>query len=138
MDVIAYKILSKIYNRFRFGVRFPPLCDAYDYSLRTLMRRTASELGLSGVHEGVYVYQAGPCFETIAECRMMRLLGADSAGRSTKNCSDSTARTCRKACCNRDIRELIRAVETKQLSTCAVLSHLFFSNITNHSARAIS
>ena len=56
------------------------MSDAYDVPLRTLMRRTAAEIGLDRVHEGVYLCQSGPCFETVAECRMMRVLGADTAG----------------------------------------------------------
>jgi purine-nucleoside phosphorylase len=67
----------------RFGARFPVLADAYDVQLQSLFRRTADELGVKGIREGVYVYQSGPCYETPAECRMLRLMGGDAAGMST-------------------------------------------------------
>ncbi|KAK9538511.1 hypothetical protein VZT92_003674 [Zoarces viviparus] len=71
-------------NDERFGVRFPCMSDAYDRELRQLARDVASELGYSDfLQEGVYCVLAGPSFETIAECRMLRNLGADAVGMST-------------------------------------------------------
>lgn len=68
----------------RFGIRFPAMSNAYDCSLRAQLRHTAEDLRLTGMREGVYVCQTGPCFETVAECRMMRILGGDAAG---ENCA---------------------------------------------------
>jgi hypothetical protein len=68
---------------YRFGPRFVPLSDAYNKKYRDLAKKVASELKMTYVKEGVYVVQSGPCFETVTECRLLRLLGADVTG--TKN-----------------------------------------------------
>jgi purine-nucleoside phosphorylase len=65
-----------------FGPRFPGMTHAYDRQLRSLARQVAAEAGLT-LHEGVYVCLAGPNFETPAEIRMLRGLGADAVGMST-------------------------------------------------------
>ena len=65
-----------------FGARFPDMADVYDAGLRALAVGRARELGIS-VHEGVYAWFAGPSFETPAEIRMARVLGADAVGMST-------------------------------------------------------
>jgi len=65
-----------------FGERFCALSDAYDKKLRVLAWKVAHELEMSFVHEGIYMCQVGPCFETVAECRMMLGMGADAAGKS--------------------------------------------------------
>ncbi|WP_419934717.1 purine-nucleoside phosphorylase [Candidatus Palauibacter sp.] len=62
--------------------RFPDLTFAYDRGLRTIVRGTAAELGQT-LHEGVYAAMHGPAFETPAEIRMLRTLGADAVGMST-------------------------------------------------------
>lgn len=70
-----------------FGVRFPPLSDAYDLHLRRLAHASWKKLGLDKtsrrLHEGVYAFVSGPTYETRAECRMLRMLGADVVGMST-------------------------------------------------------
>jgi len=65
-----------------WGPRFPDMSDAYDPVLRGVARDTARELGIE-LGEGVYAGLAGPSFETPAEVRMLRGLGADLAGMST-------------------------------------------------------
>ncbi|KFZ63825.1 Purine nucleoside phosphorylase, partial [Podiceps cristatus] len=71
-------------NDERFGVRFPSMSDAYEQDLRGLAMESAQELGfLRFIREGVYCLVAGPCYETIAECRMLQALGADAVGMST-------------------------------------------------------
>ncbi|NXE55532.1 PNPH phosphorylase, partial [Casuarius casuarius] len=71
-------------NDERFGVRFPCMSDAYEQELLSLARESAQELGYLGfIREGVYCMLAGPCYETIAECRMLQALGADAIGMST-------------------------------------------------------
>lgn len=62
--------------------RFVDLRDAYDPALRALARRCAQARGLT-LHEGVYAWVMGPQFETPAEIRMLRTLGADAVGMST-------------------------------------------------------
>ena len=65
-----------------FGERFPDLGDLYSAGMRNIAKRCASEIGLE-VREGVYMFFAGPQFETPAEIRMARILGADAVGMST-------------------------------------------------------
>lgn len=64
------------------------MSDAYDRELRQMARDVAAELGFSDfVKEGVYVVLGGPSFETIAECRMLHMLGADAVGQFGKKSS---------------------------------------------------
>ncbi len=58
------------------------MTDAYDAGYRAIARKTAARLGLE-LGEGVYAAWLGPAFETPAEIRMMRALGADLVGMST-------------------------------------------------------
>jgi purine-nucleoside phosphorylase len=69
-------------NLDRFGPRFNDMSDAYTASLRVVARNAAAEVGLE-LKEGVYAHMAGPSFETPAEIRMLRVLGADAVGMST-------------------------------------------------------
>jgi purine-nucleoside phosphorylase len=64
------------------GVRFPDMTEAYSESLRALAREVAAEQGLK-VQEGVYLALSGPTYETPAEIRAFRVLGADAVGMST-------------------------------------------------------
>lgn len=68
-------------NDERFGPRFPAMTDAYDPGLRRLALALApKELQ---ARPGVYVGVGGPSYETPAECRLLRRLGADAVGMST-------------------------------------------------------
>jgi purine-nucleoside phosphorylase len=69
-------------NLDSLGPRFPDMSQAYDPTLRTLAHRVAERLGLT-LWEGVYAYVAGPSFETPAEVRFLRIIGADAVGMST-------------------------------------------------------
>ncbi len=69
-------------NDERFGPRFPDLSRAYDPGLRAFARETAARLEIS-LREGVYAFYTGPSFETAAEIRAFRALGADTVGMST-------------------------------------------------------
>lgn len=64
------------------GPRFVPMNDAYDPRLRSLAARAAEDAGIA-LSEGVYLAVAGPNFETPAEIRAFRTLGADAVGMST-------------------------------------------------------
>jgi xanthosine phosphorylase len=68
-------------NDDRFGPRFFSMANAYDADLRALVKDTATAAGIV-VHEGVYVACPGPNFETAAEIRAFRTLGADVVGMS--------------------------------------------------------
>ncbi|AGO11444.1 AaceriACR198Wp [[Ashbya] aceris (nom. inval.)] len=66
------------------GPRFLATSDAYDLELRQLLFSKHKELGIARrLHEGVYAHVSGPTFESRAESRLIRLVGADSVGMST-------------------------------------------------------
>jgi purine-nucleoside phosphorylase len=69
-------------NDNSLGPRFPDMTEAYSIRLRTLAASTASELGIT-LREGVYAGLLGPCYETPAEIRFLRTIGADLVGMST-------------------------------------------------------
>ena len=69
-------------NDDKIGVRFPDMVDAWSPALRRLMHRASADEGIA-VEEGVYIGLTGPSYETPAEVRMLRTLGADSVGMST-------------------------------------------------------
>ena len=69
-------------NVEELGVRFPDMSEAYPQSLRDLARAVAGDLGIL-VQEGVYLALSGPTYETPAEIRAFRTLGADAVGMST-------------------------------------------------------
>ena len=69
-------------NDESLGPRFPDMTDAYDPAYRALARAAADRLGIR-LGEGVYAAWLGPAFETPAEIRMLRTLGADLVGMST-------------------------------------------------------
>lgn len=69
-------------NDDEIGERFVGLAQTYDRELRRLALQVASDQGIR-LHSGVYCALAGPSFETPAEIRMLRTLGADTVGMST-------------------------------------------------------
>lgn len=69
-------------NLDEFGPRFPDMSHVYTPALQDIARQSAEELGLT-LRQGVYMFFPGPQFETPAEVRLARLLGADAVGMST-------------------------------------------------------
>lgn len=69
-------------NDDRLGPRFPDLSDAYDPRLGAALDAAAADLGIP-LRSGVYACMPGPSYETPAEVRMLRALGADLVGMST-------------------------------------------------------
>lgn len=69
-------------NDNALGVRFPDMSEAYSKRLRTIAKETAAELGFE-TREGIYAGLLGPNYETPAEIRMLRTIGADAVGMST-------------------------------------------------------
>jgi purine-nucleoside phosphorylase len=69
-------------NLDEFGPRFPDMSHPYDPHLQALARQAAAEADIP-LQEGVYVCLAGPSFESPADVRFLRLIGADAVGMST-------------------------------------------------------
>lgn len=69
-------------NLSQLGPRFPDLSEAYSLECREIMKACAAEIQLP-LHTGVYAGLLGPTYETPAEIRMLRTLGADAIGMST-------------------------------------------------------
>lgn len=69
-------------NPDELGPRFPDMSNIYDRDLRKTVRDTAASLGIK-LQEGVYIQLTGPNYESPAEIRMVRTLGADAVGMST-------------------------------------------------------
>ncbi len=69
-------------NIDELGIRFPDMSDIYKKDLQEIIKNTAKSLDIK-LQEGVYIQLTGPNFETPAEVRMCRILGADAAGMST-------------------------------------------------------
>ena len=73
-------LIGKNYNEF--GTRFPDVSNAYTKELRPIAHSCADELGIT-LRDGNYIWFSGPSYETPAEIRMARMLGADAVGMST-------------------------------------------------------
>jgi purine-nucleoside phosphorylase len=69
-------------NLDELGTRFPDMSRAYDKGLTELTRKVAIEENIP-VQEGVYICLAGPSFESPADLRFLRIIGADAVGMST-------------------------------------------------------
>jgi len=69
-------------NDDALGPRFPDMTEVYSASQREMARKTAASLGWK-LQEGVYAGLLGPCYETPAEIRYLRAIGADLVGMST-------------------------------------------------------
>jgi len=69
-------------NEEKFGLRFPDMTTAYDRKFRELTHGAGQKLGIE-LGEGVYAALAGPNYETPAEIRFLRIIGADLVGMST-------------------------------------------------------
>lgn len=69
-------------NLDEFGPRFPDMSQTYDPRLIALAEEAAAEEGLV-LRKGVYVCISGPSFETPADCRFLKMAGADAVGMST-------------------------------------------------------
>ncbi|MCL2819198.1 MAG: purine-nucleoside phosphorylase [Actinomycetia bacterium] len=83
-DHIASFILSPLRgpNIDEWGVRFPDMTHVYDHKMQETIREAAKSVGID-LKEGVYLQVPGPAFETPAEVRAYKILGADVAGMST-------------------------------------------------------
>jgi purine-nucleoside phosphorylase len=84
LNLIGMAGMSPLYgpNLDELGPRFPDMSQAYDRKLNDLSRLVAAEEGLI-LREGVYAGLSGPSFETLADLRFLRSIGADAVGMST-------------------------------------------------------
>ena len=69
-------------NLDELGARFPDMSEVYNKELREIIRQAARNIQVS-IQQGVYMQFTGPNYETPAEIRMCRAMGADAAGMST-------------------------------------------------------
>ena len=69
-------------NLDEFGPRFPDMSQVYDRNLAQISRDASSACGIP-FHEGIYCGLSGPSFETPADLRFLRIIGADAVGMST-------------------------------------------------------
>ncbi len=69
-------------NDERFGERFVNMSEPYSKAMIDKAKQIANELNIE-VHDGVYLGLQGPTFETLAEYKMVKILGADCVGMST-------------------------------------------------------
>lgn len=69
-------------NIDELGVRFPDMSEIYDRDLRDIIKKSADELDIK-LKEGVYIQTTGPQYESPAEIRAFKTLGADAVGMST-------------------------------------------------------
>lgn len=69
-------------NDDEFGPRFPPVDNAYNPSMRDSLLTIAHKENIA-LHQGVYIAVSGPSYETAAEIRAFKTLGADAVGMST-------------------------------------------------------
>lgn len=69
-------------NLDAFGTRFPDMSNAFNKDLRALALQCAQTLQIP-LQQGVYTWMSGPCYETPAEIRMVRIMGGDAVGMST-------------------------------------------------------
>lgn len=83
-DHINLMDISSLYNRslMKKEEAFIDASSVYDRQLTDLARKSASSLPIR-THDGIYAAVKGPCFETPAEAKMIRSLGADAVGMST-------------------------------------------------------
>lgn len=83
-DHINLMMLSPLRGQHdnRLGERFPDMSEVYSREYRRIAKEVAAEQGVR-LTEGIYMSLQGPNYETPAEIRMMRLLGADAVGMST-------------------------------------------------------
>ncbi len=97
------------------GVRFPDMSHVYDLQLQDLIRETAVADGIA-LQEGVYAQFTGPSFETPAEIRMLRTLGADLVGMSTVVEAITARHMGMRVCCVSLVTNMCAGISDKLLS----------------------
>ena len=102
-------------NEERFGVRFPDMSESYSKELNNTFIATAKELSID-LKPGVYAGVLGPSYETPAEIRMLRVLGADLVGMSTVPETIAANHAGLKVCCISCITNLASGISKEKLN----------------------
>lgn len=97
------------------GTRFPDMSSVYDRELCEIIRQSAGECGID-LKEGTYIQFTGPEYETPAEVRMCRLLGADAVGMSTACEATAAVHAGMRVCGISCITNMAAGIQKKPLS----------------------
>ncbi len=81
LNLIGANPLRGVHDR-RFGARFPDMSEVYSHEYQEIAVEEAQAMGVQ-LRRGIYAAMSGPSYETPAEVRMLRTLGADAVGMST-------------------------------------------------------
>ena len=106
-------------NLDEFGVRFPDMSEIYNKKLREIIVNSAEETGVK-IQQGVYIQLSGPSYETPAEIRMCKTLGADAVGMSTAIEAIAANHAGMKVCGISCISNLAAGISKKPLSHAEV------------------
>ena len=102
-------------NEDELGVRFPDMSEIYNKNLQQIIQASAKELGIS-LKEGTYLQFTGPSYETPAEIRMCKILGASAVGMSTAVEAITANHMGMKICGISFISNLAAGISKQQLS----------------------
>ena len=102
-------------NEDELGARFPDMSEIYNKNLQQIIRASAKELGIS-LKEGTYLQFTGPSYETPAEIRMCKILGASAVGMSTAVEAITANHMGMKICGISFISNLAAGISKQQLS----------------------
>jgi len=102
-------------NISELGPRFPDMTEAYDPELRQIFYKASLEVGKE-MKKGIYVALLGPTYETPAEIKMLRIIGADMVGMSTVPESIAANHLGLKVCGISCITNMAAGIERRKLS----------------------
>lgn len=128
-------------NIDEFGPRFPDMSDIYSLELRNIIKRVAEENNIN-IQEGVYAQLTGPSYESPAEIKMLRTIGADAVGMSTA-CEAIVANHCGfKVCGISCISNMASGVtenplDHKEVQECADRVATVFKKLIKEAVKAV-
>ncbi len=103
-------------NEDSLGVRFPDMTEVYDKELREIIRKAAKDEDIP-LESGVYVQLTGPSFESPAEIRLLKKLGADLAGMSTVMEAIAARHAGMRVCCISLVANLAAGISPTPLTS---------------------
>ena len=134
--LILTNAAGAVNTSYKFGTRFPDMSHVYSQRLLDVARNSAKEIGIT-LREGVYMQFSGPAYETPAEVKLARILGADAVGMSTAieaiAANHMGAEICGISCfTNMAAGILDKPLDHKEVSEAAnKVSHIFEGLIKN-------